>query len=587
MKITPEWLRAIKLLSHLSVRRRIQFIGLVFLSIASSCSEMVSIGLIFPLLGILANPIKISLLPSFLSNIDFVKFSTPQELLLLITILFVFAVLISAFVRFLLQYAQTKFSFMVGADISSQIYKNVLYQPYLVHVSRNSSEVISSVLSRSSVISGSIILPGLTMVSSFFIMVGILLTIILIKPFIAISIFFAFSLMYILVSIVTKSMLYKNSKTINSEMTNVLRSIQEGLGGIRDILIDGTQKIYFDNYRLADIRLRRSQATIAMLGTSPRYVIEALGIAMIAIFAFLLASDGAGFEQAIPTLGLLALGAQRMLPVLQQAYAAFSQIQGSQATLDEVLTSLDQGAPLCQEHAFDQAIDFRESIVARNICFQYDKDLPIVINDLNIKITRGDRIGLIGKTGSGKSTLIDIIMGLINPTSGDLIVDGTIIDEMKVKTWQRNIAHVSQVIFLADASVSENIAFGIPAEKIDHIKVKEAAKKAQLDKVIDGWVNGYSTIVGERGIRLSGGQRQRIGIARALYKNAKLIVMDEATSALDEETERLIIEDLNKLDENLTLITIAHRMSTLKYCSVIYELQNGKIERQLTYEELI
>lgn len=219
--------------------------------------------------------------------------------------------------------------------------------------------------------------------------------------------------------------------------------------------------------------------------------------------------------------------------------------------------------------------------------FRYENQLPIVLKDINLNIKKGSRIGFIGSTGGGKSTLIDIIMGLLSPSGGTLEIDGQVITSSNNRAWQDHIAHVPQTIFLADSTIEENIAFGIPREMIDSSRVRAAAQQAQIAETIEAWPSQYQTIVGERGVRLSGGQRQRIGIARALYKQADVIVFDEATSALDYETEEAVIQSIKGLSENLTLIIVAHRLTTLKYCSQIVELQDGSIKRICSYDEVI
>jgi ATP-binding cassette subfamily B protein len=314
---------------------------------------------------------------------------------------------------------------------------------------------------------------------------------------------------------------------------------------------------------------------------------EALGMVVIAVLANTISQKADGLDKAVPILGALALGAQRLLPALQQAYAAWSGIQGSRSSLNDALGLLDQPLPISAELLAINLLPFKENINIRQLDFRYGDQLPYVLQQLNLNIEKGSRVGFIGSTGSGKSTLLDIVMGLLRPTNGVIEIDGTAITYSNTRAWQAHLAHVPQAIFLGDSSIEENIAFGVPKDQIDHHRVKQAARQAQIADTIESWPDKYQTFVGERGIRLSGGQKQRIGIARALYKQADVIIFDEATSALDNETEYAVMEAIEALGEEITLLIIAHRLSTLKNCTQIVELNNGLINRHGSYRDII
>ena len=309
---------------------------------------------------------------------------------------------------------------------------------------------------------------------------------------------------------------------------------------------------------------------------------------LIALLAYSLAGSPKGIVNAIPVLGAFALGAQRLLPVLQLAYSGWSSIRGSQASLGDALDLLDQPMPVYADAPLPDPISFNHSITLKGIAFKYGENTPWVLqHGFNLNIPKGSRVGFIGTTGSGKSTLLDILMGLLQSPHGELAIDGIKITEKNQRSWQTHIAHVPQTIFLADTTIAENIAFGLPLAHIDIDRVREVAKKAQVDQVIESWPEQYDTLVGERGIKLSGGQRQRIGIARALYKRADVIVFDEATSALDNDTESAVMEAIESLSEELTLIIVAHRLTTLKNCTEIIELKDGRIQRKGSYENIM
>jgi ATP-binding cassette, subfamily B, bacterial PglK len=577
-----------RLWQHISPHRRGQF-GLLFLiMVLASFAEVISIGMVLPFLGALTEPARIFSHPIAQPFIQFFGFTEPKQLLLPFTITFAISALISGTMRLTLIWGQTRLSHAIGADFSIGIYRRTLYQPYFVHVARNSSEVIAGVRGKANAVVGSIILPGMFISSSILILLAIMVALIAIDKATAISAFIGFSLIYLLVIKFTKNALLRDSQRINKESTQVIKALQEGLGGIRDVLIDGTQAAYCNIYSEADIPLRRAEANIQIISSSPRYGIEALGMILIASLAYSLAGRSVGIVSAIPVLGALALGAQRLLPVLQQLYSSWSSIRGGQAYLADTVGLLDQPLPTHADAPLPSPLLFKNSITLNDLAFKYTKDTPLVLqHGLSLTIPKGSRIGFIGATGSGKSTLLDIIMGLLPPTSGSLTIDGINITEQNRRGWQAHISHVPQAIFIADTSIAENIAFGVPDEQIDHTRVRQAAQKAQIAQTIKSWDKQYDTLVGERGVRLSGGQRQRIGIARALYKQANVIVFDEATSALDNDTERVVMEAIENLGDELTVIIVAHRLTTLKNCTQIVELEDGRIKRSGSYEHII
>jgi ABC-type bacteriocin/lantibiotic exporter with double-glycine peptidase domain len=291
----------------------------------------------------------------------------------------------------------------------------------------------------------------------------------------------------------------------------------------------------------------------------------------------------------IPLLGSLALGAQRLLPALQQIYGGWSALKGYNASLQSVLEILNQ--PLPPHFSVAEPLLLQQGIRFEGVHFCYGIQQPDVLNGLDLEICLGERVGLIGSTGSGKSTTVDLLMGLLVPTAGRLLVDGVDLHDPKhpgrLVAWHRAIAHVPQSIYMADSSIAENIAFGVPCQHINMARVKQAAELAQIHSFIENSPQGYESFVGERGIRLSGGQRQRIGIARALYKHAQVIVFDEATSALDGETESSVIDSLGALSDSLTVVIVAHRLSTLAHCNRVFKLGNGVVEKIFSPKELL
>jgi ATP-binding cassette subfamily B protein len=572
---------------HLSPRRRVHFVLLLLLIILASLAEILSIGAILPFLAVLSDPTKVFHHPAAKYFIDALGIISPNQLLLPLTISFGLAAILAGFVRLLLAWVTTRLSFAAGADLSYSIYCRTLYQSYSVHVSRNSSEVITGVVSKASAVIYSVIGPVLSLLSSLIILIAIVGILIFINPIISVIAFLGFGVIYYSIISLTRTRKLKNSKIIARESTQVVKIVQEGLGGIRDILIDGSQYYYCQLYQSADQPLRIAQGSNQFIAQAPRYFVEALGVVLIASLAYAMAERDGGITSALPVFGSLALGAQRMLPSMQLAYASWSSIQGGQVSLKDTLDLLDQPLPEMIDRQEHLPLDFYHEININNLCFRYTSCGPWILKNINLSISKGDRIGFIGATGSGKSTLLDIVMGLLNPTAGVIKVDNNFINHVNQKSWQSNIAHVPQTIFLMDSTIEENIAFGQPKNQIDRTRVIQAAKQAQIADVIEMWPEQYETFVGERGVRLSGGQRQRIGIARALYKNADIIIFDEATSALDNQTELAVMEAIGELKKDVTVLIIAHRLSTLKNCKKIVELADGCIRRIGSFDDIV
>ena len=572
---------------HLSKRRQKQFSLLLILMIIASLAEIISIGAVLPFLGILTVPEQVYQHALMQPVIQVLALTEPKQLILPLTILFITAALLAGVIRLTLLYAMTRLSFATGADLSINIYRRTLYQEYEVHVSRNSSEVINGIITKTNTVIGGVISPTLNLISSIILLIGIMGALFVINPTITLSASIGFGLLYWLVIRYTKNHLKDNGKTIADQSTQMIKSLQEGLGGIRDVLIDGSQQFYCKLYRNADLPLRRASGSNIFIGGSPRYAMEAIGMMLIAGLAYLMTQQESGMATAIPVLGALALGAQRLLPALQQAYASYSTIKGSKSSFEDVLNLLDQPLPEYADQPLPEPIPFAEEIKLNNLNFRYTEDSPWVLKNVNLSLKKGSRIGFMGVTGSGKSTLLDIIMGLLPATEGGLIIDNHTINTQNRRAWQAHIAHVPQNIYLSDSTIEENIAFGIEKEKIDHQRVKKAAQQAQIAELIEQWKDGYQTFVGERGIRLSGGQRQRIGIARALYKQANVLIFDEATSALDNETEQAVMDAIDDLGEEITILIIAHRLTTLKGCDEIIKLEKDFNVNIGTYKSII
>jgi len=578
--------KLVKIWHHFPKLRQKQFWLLLILMIIASLAEVISLGAVFPFLGVLVAPEQVYQHSLMQPIIQTLELTDPSQLILPLTILFILAVLLAGAIRLILLYSITRFSFSAGADLSINIYRRTLYQEYSVHVSRNSSEVINGIITKTGTVINGIITPVLMLISSIILLIGIIGVLFAINFGVALSIFSGFGLLYWLVIRYTKKRLKNNSQIIASQSTQMIKSLQEGLGGIRDVLIDGTQQFYCQIYRNADLPLRRAAGNNVFISAFPRYIMEAIGMMLIAILAYVMTRQEGGIIAVIPILGAIALGAQRSLPAIQGAYSSYSRIKGSKSSFEDVLNLLDQPLPEYADQPLPKPIHFEKEIKLRNLSFRHTMDTPWVLKNVNLSLKKGNHIGFIGVTGSGKSTLLDIIMGLLPVTNGELIIDNQVLNNQNCRAWQIHIAHVPQNIYLSDTSIEENIAFGIPKEKIDHKRVKKVAQEAQIAELIAEWKDGYQTFVGESGVRLSGGQRQRIGIARALYKRANILIFDEATSALDNKTESEVMKVIEGLGKEITVLIIAHRLTTLKNCDKVVKLNQDYTVDVGSYQEM-
>jgi ABC-type multidrug transport system fused ATPase/permease subunit len=575
-----------KLWQHLTKKRRTQLLLLLILMLLASIMEVVSIGAVVPFLGALTSPETIFKYELAQPIIEMLEITEANQLLLPLTTIFVIATLTAAAVRLTLLYALTRFSYAVGADISINIYRRTLYQDYSIHISRNSSEIINGIINKTNIVIGGILAPTMTFISSMFIMVGIITIVFIINPFVALISFSFVSCIYLIITLFTRKHLQKNSDLIAKKSTQMIKSLQEGLGGVRDVLIDGTQEFYCDLYQNADLSLRKATGDNVFIGASPRYMMEAIGMVLIGVLAYTLTLEEGGLMAAIPILGALAVGAQKLLPTLQQAYASISAINGSKSSFNDVLHLLDQPLRIIEHRNSKNIMSFEKSISFKNVSFRYTEDTPWILKNVNLSFKRGEKIGIIGVTGSGKSTLLDILMGLLAPTSGELMIDGVTVEKGNRGAWQAHISHVPQSIYLADSTIQENIAFGVVLEEVQESKVILAAQQAQIAETINSLKNKYKALVGERGVQLSGGQKQRVGIARALYKDSDVIIFDEATSALDNQTEQKIMKKIGQMNKNKSIFFIAHRLTTLKQCDSILRINKDFTIEELRYEDL-
>jgi ATP-binding cassette subfamily B protein len=563
---------------HLSRRRRIQLGLLLVVMLASGVAELVSLGAVLPFLSVLSDPETLWHQPLVQVFAAAMSFTSATELLLPATGVFAAAAVLAGLIRLANIWLNGKLAAAVGSDLSCEAYKRTLFQPYAVHVQRNSAEVILGTTTQIG-LTVEALTALLQLITAAIVASGLFIGLLVIDASVALSTAAVFGTAYWVLAVTARRELRRNSHKIAEASTRQLKALQEGLGAIRDVLLDGNQHTYLEMYRLADRPQRQLQAKNAFIAIFPRFALEAVALVAISLLGVLLVLQRGDGSTVIPLLGALALGGQRLLPALQQIYSGWASLKGTSAAIQAVLGMLNQ--PLPPILSVTKPIKLRACICFKGVHFCYSLGNPEVLRGLDMKIRRGERIGLTGCTGSGKSTALDLLMGLLAPTAGQVLVDGMNLYDQdhpeRILAWRAAIAHVPQSIYLADSSFAENIAFGVPYQEIDFARVKQAASQAKINNFIEASPDGYASFVGERGIRLSGGQRQRIGIARALYRQAQVLVFDEATSALDISTEEAVMASINELSLELTVIIIAHRLSTVQRCDRVIRLENGKI----------
>jgi ABC-type multidrug transport system fused ATPase/permease subunit len=579
--------------SSLSPKRHRQLLFLQLLSLAAAVGEVANLGALFPVLQLLANPRKGI---SFLGPLSALFRDVPnQQILLTFGLIFILVVVSSTILRVVTIQRQLRLAAFISADLGEKVLTSVLMRPYAWHLAENSSTVIGNLTKDVDQVSASI-LALLNIIVNLSIVLFLSTSLIALAPSLMTIVVIVITVFYFLVFSITRKGLKADGERLISNYQGSLQVAQEALGGIRDVLLDRSQPFFIQAYAAQNINSRLAMASINSKAQIPRYLIEGFIVLLIISISLGYVLFGQGLDQQLPVLGTLVLGAYRLLQPLQQCFGALSSLQANQASLLQLKPFLiPQTEKYYLTRRFTAEDDYQPNqpqnllIQLKDLSFRYSSHEPIVLKSLNLDINQGERVAFVGTTGSGKTTCCDIILGLLIPSSGSLLIQGKELhnSQCRVEGWQRRIAHVPQQIFLSDSSFASNIAFGIPENLINLNRVIAAAKKARISTLIESSPDGYSTIVGERGVRLSGGQRQRIGIARALYKRAELLILDEATSALDNRTEAEVMAAVNELDRSITVIMIAHRLSTVKHCDRIVLLENGVIKAIGTFDELV
>ncbi|HEV2043144.1 MAG TPA: ABC transporter ATP-binding protein [Sphingomicrobium sp.] len=563
----------------LSRRRRRQAWATIALMLVGAVAEVVSVGSILPFLAVLTNPTRLDTIPIVSGLIAMLPPGT--NLVAVTAMAFIGLFIFAGLIRLALAWVSQALTFSIAYDLSVSAFAKLIHQPYSYYVARHSGEALSQ-FEKLQYLTFSVLLQGVQALISTVIATLLITLLIVINPTVALISAGLLIGTYVLISFGVQAVLRRNSEAVSLHAMLRVKRVQEALGGIRDILLDRSQPAFEREFERSANIFRRVSALNAFISMSPRIVIEMVGMVLIGAYAWSLSGSPGGLTAAIPMLGAFALGAQRLLPLLQQSYNGWSTFLINRRNLIDVVELLTLDIRKLPEAAPGERT-FRQSITFDRVGYSYPTGGK-VLHDVSLTISRGERIGIAGTTGSGKSTLMDLLLGLLEPTEGEILIDGRRLDDSSRAGWQSEIAHVPQAIYLTDDTLAANIAFGVPTAEIDMSRIEEAAASAGIGDFIAGLADGYATMTGERGIRLSGGQRQRIGIARALYKRASVLVFDEATSALDTRTEEGVMASVATLGKDITIVMIAHRLTTLKDCDRIIHLEAGRIDRVVEQE---
>lgn len=548
---------------------------LIFCMLFGAALETLGITLIIPLIGsVLAEDFVV---PEFLLSIfPFFELSSNQEIVIYAVCFFIiFYIFKSVYLGFLV-YLQTKFSYSIQRNISTRLYRTYLDQPYSFHLNKNSGHIISNIMTESMQFAMAFTSPFLYFLTDIFIILAIFILLLLIEPIGALTILAIFSIGSISFYLFSKDKASQWGERRQEQEAKRIQTAQQGINGIKDVKLYGFESAfaqYFFTSTKISLTSGRLQTTLQGI---PKIFFEFLTVIALSGLILLLSFSDMASAEIISILGVFAMSAFKLLPSVARLITNIQAFRFGMPVVDIIEKELM--LEVIEPHKkITKKLKYEDSIILDNISFLYESSEKSALKNINLNIKAGQTIGFIGSSGAGKSTLIDIILGLLNPSSGKISVDSKIIIDENIKSWQKNIGYVSQSIYLLDDSFRKNIAFGLSMEEIDEDKVQNAVKFAQLQDFICTLPEGLDTFVGESGVRLSGGQRQRIGIARALYNNPSVLVLDEATSSLDLKTESDVMDSIKTLHGQKTILIIAHRLSTVKDCDYIYKLEDGAI----------
>jgi len=568
---------------------KISFLLIIMIIIMASL-DMIGVASILPFMAVLTNPSVIetnAILNKMFEISKIFGVENNDGFLFALGVLVFMLLIISLIFKALTAYAQIRFVQMREYTIGKRLLEGYLHQPYNWFLSRHSADLVKTVLSEVNEVIGNALKPLMEIIAKSMIIIAIIILLIIADPKLAFIVSFSIIITYGLIFYSISNILYKLGKERFKNNHFRFRIVSEAFGAAKEIKVSGLEKSFIKSFSNTAQTFARNVASSDVLGILPRFALEAIAFGgILLIILYILANTGS-VNDAIPIISLYAFAGYRLMPAIQQIYLSSTRLKFVGPALDKIINDIKNLKPL-NLNQNQGVLNFNKTIDLKNISFNYPNSKRTSLKNINLSIPNRSRVGIMGQTGCGKTTMVDIILGLLDPKKGTLEVDGQIIKDQNRRSWQRSIGYVPQEIYLSDDTIAANIAFGVDSKDINKDLVERASKIANLHEfIIDELPDQYQTSVGERGIRLSGGQRQRIGIARALYHSPKVLILDEATSALDDQTEKVVMEAINNLDKNITIIIIAHRLSTIKNCDIVYLLEKGELKNTGTFEEII
>jgi len=587
-----------KLKAILPPKDKLKVILLIVLMIIAGLLEVISIGLLSGFVAGVADP-DILLNNQYVSSIlSVLNIDNQRQILVFGTISLILVFLLKNIYLIGYKYIQSRFIYNRYRSISSRLFKIYMHVPYSFHLNRNSASLIRNVSTESRFIATNVMLPMLHITTEFVMALSIIILLLSVQPLVTLFTLITLGLVSFAFLKLTKKTMKKHGKKALEERQEIIKTINEGIGGFKEVTLTGRKPWFIKKFENSMLSLSKAEIFQQTTKQSVSPIIETIAIAGILLIAFILLKQGHSLAILSSILALFALSIRRLLPAINHIISQYNSLRYHAYSVDPIyedltnlekyqnIDNIDKEENINKEENKKEDNFLKEQIEIKNLDFKYQKDQELILKNISLSIKQGQAVALVGSTGSGKTTLADLILGLLKPSSGKIEVDKKDI-YTNISKWQSNIGYIPQFIYLSDDSIKNNIAFGLEEDEINEDKLQKAIEVSQLREFISQLPEKENTKIGERGIRLSGGQRQRIGIARALYDNPEVLVMDEATSSLDNITEKFIIEAIEKLKRNRTIIIIAHRLSTVKNCDTLYILKQGKIIDQGTYNELI
>ena len=580
-----------KLLYLLSSQEKKQAILLLGVIILMAIFEMIGVVSIMPFMAVLMNPelieTNIFLNTAFNFSYNFGVETIKQFLFLLAILVFVLLVISIALKAFTI-YLTVKFINFCNYNFAKRLVAGYLNQPYSWFLNRHSADLSKTILSEVSVVIKQCLNPMLLLIKQSVVAIALVTVLIVVDPKLTLIVGLTLSSAYGIIYVSIRKFIKKIGKDRLESNKGLFTSISEAFGAVKEIKVGGLEKIYINRFSIPAKNLARIHALFAFINAIPRFVLEIIVFGGMLLVVLYLMTQFNSIDKAVPIIALYAYTSYRLMPALQGIFNSFTQIRYVIPSLNAIYDDVKNLQSSQNSSTSYNSLQFNDNITLRNINYQYPNASRTTLKNISFKINSQTIVGIVGATGSGKTTTVDIILGLLEAQEGILEVDGKVINKNNIRAWQRSIGYVPQHIFLSDDTVAANIALGVEPKFVNQENVESAAKISNLHEfIIQELPNQYQTTVGERGVRLSGGQRQRIGIARALYHNPKLLILDEATSALDNNTEKQVMNHIKKLERNTTIIMIAHRLKTVRECNSIILLDKGEIKGQGTFEELV